>query len=105
MNLHFGFVLFFFVDRLLPMALPNSICSCGGEKYSVSIGRSITVINMKGECSAHTKICPLTYACLLLENYMYVFYMLKMALVLFTFFFFFKSTYSQFVYFCWLILN
>ncbi|XP_073730759.1 uncharacterized protein [Misgurnus anguillicaudatus] len=34
-------------DRLLPMALPNSICSCGEEKYSVGIGRSITVINMK----------------------------------------------------------
>ncbi|XP_016382121.1 uncharacterized protein LOC107719253 [Sinocyclocheilus rhinocerous] len=33
-------------DRLLPMALPNSICSCG-EKYSVGIGKSITVINMK----------------------------------------------------------
>ncbi|XP_073731715.1 uncharacterized protein [Misgurnus anguillicaudatus] len=35
-------------DRLLPIALPNSICSCGEEKYSVGIGRSITVINMKG---------------------------------------------------------
>ncbi|KAA0721362.1 hypothetical protein E1301_Tti021598 [Triplophysa tibetana] len=35
-------------DRILPMALPNSICSCGEEKYSVGKARSITVINMKG---------------------------------------------------------
>ncbi|KAI7811791.1 hypothetical protein IRJ41_018890, partial [Triplophysa rosa] len=35
-------------DQILPMALPNSICSCGEEKYSVGKARSITVINMKG---------------------------------------------------------
>ncbi|KAA0701600.1 hypothetical protein E1301_Tti022939 [Triplophysa tibetana] len=34
--------------RLLPMALPVSICQCGEKKYSVGKGRSITVINMKG---------------------------------------------------------
>ncbi|XP_056612847.1 uncharacterized protein LOC130428680 isoform X2 [Triplophysa dalaica] len=33
--------------RLLPMALPVSICQCGEKKYSVGKGRSITVINMK----------------------------------------------------------
>ncbi|XP_056602289.1 uncharacterized protein LOC130419507 isoform X2 [Triplophysa dalaica] len=35
-------------SRLLPMALPVSICQCGEKKYSVGKGRSITVINMKG---------------------------------------------------------
>ncbi|XP_056611878.1 uncharacterized protein LOC130428059 isoform X4 [Triplophysa dalaica] len=34
-------------SRLLPMALPVSICQCGEKKYSVGKGRSITVINMK----------------------------------------------------------
>ncbi|KAA0721440.1 hypothetical protein E1301_Tti023237 [Triplophysa tibetana] len=34
--------------RLLPMALPVSICQCGEKKYNVGKGRSITVINMTG---------------------------------------------------------
>ncbi|XP_067301005.1 uncharacterized protein [Pseudorasbora parva] len=48
-------------DRLLPMALPNSICSCGEETYSVGIGRSITLINMKGryELSLPHLHCPI----------------------------------------------
>ncbi|KAA0721313.1 hypothetical protein E1301_Tti022801 [Triplophysa tibetana] len=43
-------------DRILPMALPNSICSCGEEKYSVGKARSITVINMKATNKGRNKI-------------------------------------------------
>ncbi|KAA0719504.1 hypothetical protein E1301_Tti016011 [Triplophysa tibetana] len=43
-------------DRILPMALPNSICSCGEEKYSVGKARSITVIDMKATNKGRNKI-------------------------------------------------
>ena len=46
----------FSIVRLLPFALPKSICSCKAENVSVSGGQKIILVNMNGNISLNTYI-------------------------------------------------